>query len=80
MTKMYKLKQPMLGWAKGEHFRLDTEWGEWTRRKTGETFNTRGSIGEGEIALLLDWLTQQHSFIELLGEQSNVKGTKNEVS
>ena len=64
MTSKYKLLEPMLGWARGELFLLDTEWGEWTRKRTGETFSTRGSIKEGETALLLNYLSKQISFME----------------
>ena len=64
MIYKYKLLEPMLGWNKGELFELDTEWGEWTRKRTGETFSTRGSIKDGETALLLNYLSIQNSFME----------------
>ena len=64
MTSKYKLLEPMLGWTRGELFVLDTEWGEWTRKRTGETFSTRGSTKDGETALLLNYLSMQISFME----------------
>lgn len=56
----FKLQQPLLGWSKGEEFILDERWREWTRKKTGETFDLKGSIGEGEKAMLLDLLAARH--------------------
>lgn len=51
----YKLLKPLLGWAKGELFTYEPKWCEWTHKSTGATYNTRGSIGNGEIAMLLDY-------------------------
>lgn len=51
-----KLKEPFLGFAKGEHFTYDEEWWEWTRQRSGQKFNLRGTVGEGEIAMLLSYL------------------------
>lgn len=56
MIKHYILKKPLLGWSKGEHVKFDTDWGEWTRQKTGETYDLRGSIGSGEVALFFNAL------------------------
>lgn len=51
----YHLRQPLLDWEKGEIFTFDAKWGEWIRESTGETFDYRGSIGEGEKAMLLNY-------------------------
>lgn len=50
----FVLKKPLLGWATGEKLIYDPEWNEWTRKKTGESYDLRGSIGQGEIVLLLN--------------------------
>lgn len=65
-VKTYKLLVPVLTFKKGEQFTYDTEWGEWTRRATGDVFGTRNSIGEGEVALLFDFLTTQRTMMEEL--------------
>lgn len=64
----YKLLQPMLGWTKGEQFVLDTDWGIWTRQRTGESFTIRGSVAEGEINLLLGNMTKYTTFMERINE------------
>ena len=51
----YKLLVPMFDWAKGELFTYDGEWNEWTRKRTGEELNLRGSIAQGEKAMLLNF-------------------------
>lgn len=54
--KTYRLKQSLFGWAKGETIIYDTQWGEFTRQKTRERFDTRGNIRDGEIAMLLGYV------------------------
>lgn len=48
-----KLKYPLLDFKKGEVLTFDPKWCVWTRKATGETYDLRGSIGEGEIVMLL---------------------------
>ena len=74
MIKHYRLKQPMVGWAKGEQFIYEFEWNEWTRKKTGETFNYRTTIGDGEKATLLNMLRQQEltSILEPTSKEDKV--------
>lgn len=58
--KTYKLIQALLGWSKGELFTYDPKWQIWRRKKTGEEYHHRSTIGEGEIALLLDYLVKSN--------------------
>lgn len=58
-TTTYKLKEPLFGWAKGEHFDFHPEWNEWVRKKTGETLDLRGSIAEGEKVMVLNYLSME---------------------
>lgn len=57
--KLYKLKQPLLGWSKGEIISYEPEWNEWQRKRTGESFDYRGSVSEGEVAMLLSFLVER---------------------
>lgn len=61
------IKRPILGWEIGEQLVYDPTWCEWRRRKTGETFNTRQSIGDGEVTRLLNYarLNKLTSILEL---------------
>lgn len=45
----YKLRIQFGKWEPGTVCLYDPEWNEWTIKK--ETYNYRGSIGEGEIAM-----------------------------
>lgn len=56
MKQTYRLKKPLLDFAKGETFTFDPEWNEWTRKSTGECYNYRDTIGNGEVAMLLHLL------------------------
>lgn len=62
MSKLesYAIKQPLFGWAKGEVITYNSEWSEWTRKKTGICYDTRGSIAEGEIVMMLNYLRMNH--------------------
>lgn len=54
----FVIKKPLLGWATGEHLVYDPEWNEWTRKKTGQTFDHRQSIADGEVMMLLNFLRE----------------------
>ncbi len=78
MTKQYKLKQPLLGWAKGEILVYDPEWNEWTRKLTGESFDYRSTTKTGEVTMLLNLLVQHNITTILEGAATKLTGGKTE--
>lgn len=63
-TLSYKLLTPLFGWAKGETLTFEPQWNTWIRKKTGESFDLRGSIGEGEVVIALNFLADMHTFLK----------------
>jgi hypothetical protein len=72
---IFKLNTPLFGWAKGELLSYDSEWNAWKRKKTGEEFDLRGSIAEGEKVLALNALMINK--LSTILEPVNGKNSKN---
>lgn len=81
MTTTCKLKQRLLDFDNGEELIYEAQWGEWTRKRTGETYDFRGSIAEGETAMLLSYLKDNDltSILELTvhTKEDNIKQESN---